>query len=74
MAQLPLVGAVLDLPADALPVRLKGAVPLQNHLEAKAQGGVSDLLLSEGIDLPLHVFARHGGLDALDAHEILVVE
>jgi hypothetical protein len=55
-------------------VRLKGAVALQNHLEAKAQGSVSDLLLSEGIDLPLDVFARNSGLDALDAHEILVVE
>src|SRR5579863_1664224 len=67
--QQALVSAVLDLAAYALPVRLKRAVPLQNHLEAKAEGRVSDLLLSERIDLPLHILPRNGGLDALDAHE-----
>jgi hypothetical protein len=70
----PLVGAVLDLTANALPVRLEGVVALQNHLKAKAQRRVPDLLLSQDVDFPLDVLARNGGFDSLDPHEILVVE
>jgi hypothetical protein len=53
---------------------LERVVALKNHLEAKAERGVSDLLLSQGIDFPVDVLARDRRLDPLDAHEILIVE
>jgi hypothetical protein len=70
----PLVGAVLDLAANALPVRLERVVPLQNHLKAEAQSRIADLFLTKDINPTVHVFSRDGGLDSFDAHEILVVE
>ena len=69
-----LVGAALDLAADALPVRLVGVVPLEDHLEAEALRRVPDLLLPKQVDLPVDVLAGHRGLELLDAHEVLLVE
>jgi hypothetical protein len=70
----PLVGAVLDLAEDALPVGLVGVVALEQHLEAKALRSVTHLLLPERVDAPVHVLARYEGLQLLEAHEVLLVE
>jgi hypothetical protein len=70
----PLVRAVLDVAADALPVRLIRVVALQEHLESEAEGRVTDRLLADDVDAPIDVLARHGGLELLDSHEILFVE
>jgi hypothetical protein len=72
--QVPLVGAVLDLAADALPVLLKCIVALDDRLQLEALGGVADLLAAQHVDATVDVFARDGGLDALDAHEVLLVQ
>jgi hypothetical protein len=71
---MPLVGAVLDLAANPLPVRLVGVVLLEEHLEAVPQRGVADLLPPEHVEASIDVLAHDARLDPLDPHEILLVE
>jgi hypothetical protein len=69
-----LVRAVLDLTANALPVLLKRIVALDDRLQLEALGGVADLLAPQHVDASVDVFAGDGGLDFLEAHEILLVK
>jgi hypothetical protein len=69
-----LVRAVFDLSTDAHPVRTERVVPEEDVLEAKAERRVSNLRSPEDLDAPFDVLPRDLRLDALDAHEILVVE
>jgi hypothetical protein len=69
-----LVRTVLDLAADALPILLKRVVALDDRLKLEALGGVADFLAPQHVDAPIDVLARDGGLDALEAHEVLLVE
>jgi hypothetical protein len=74
LEQVALVGTVLDFAADALPILLERIVALNDRLQLEALGGVADLLAAQQVNAPIHVFARDRGLDALDAHEVLLVE
>jgi hypothetical protein len=69
-----LVGAVLDLATDALPILLKGVVALDDVLQSEAPRSVADLLAPQKIDAPVHVLARHGRLDLFEAEKVLLVE
>src|SRR5688500_356342 len=69
-----LVGAVLDLATDALPVLLKGVVALDDVLQPEAPGRVADLLAPQKVDAPVHVLARDGRLDLFEAEKVLLVE
>jgi hypothetical protein len=71
---MPSVGAVLDLAKDALPVRLVGVVPLEQHLEAEALRRVPDLLLPKSVNSPVDVLARDERLELFEAHEVLLVQ
>jgi hypothetical protein len=71
---MPLVGAVLDVTADPLPVRLICVVALKQHVEAKPKRGIPDLLPAKDMDPAVDVFSRNGRLELLDAHEVLVVQ
>jgi hypothetical protein len=70
----PLVRTVLDIAADALPVRRIRVVPLKQHLEAKALRRVSYLLFSEGVYPTVDVLPGDHRLHFLDAHEVLLVK
>jgi hypothetical protein len=69
-----MVGAVLDLAANAQPVLLEGVVALDDVLELEALGGVADLRLAQRIDAAIDVLARNRRLELLDADEILFVQ
>jgi hypothetical protein len=69
-----LVSAVLDLAADALPILLERVVALDDRLQLEALGGVANLLAAQHVDATVDVLARDLGLDALDAHEVLLVQ
>jgi hypothetical protein len=68
------VGPVLDFPAGALPVLLERVVALHEHLELEATGGVADLFPAQQPKSAVDVLARHRGLDALHAHEVLLIQ
>ncbi|HVW24766.1 MAG TPA: hypothetical protein VHC69_05320 [Polyangiaceae bacterium] len=53
---------------------LKGVVALHQRLQPKAPGGVANLRSPQDPEAPVDVFARNGGLDLLDAHEVLLIE
>jgi hypothetical protein len=72
--QVALVSTVLDFAADALPILLERIVALDDRLQLEALGGVADLLAPQHVDAAIHVFARDGGLDLFDAHEVLLVQ
>jgi hypothetical protein len=72
--EVTLVGTVLDFAANALPILLERVVALDDGLELEALGRVADLLAPQHVDAAIHVFARDGGLDLLDAHEVLLVQ
>jgi hypothetical protein len=55
-------------------MRLVRVVPLHDHLKAKAQRRVADLLLAQEVDLAIAVFARNRRLELLEAHEVLLIE
>jgi hypothetical protein len=55
-------------------VRLEGVVPLQEHLEPEALGGVSDLLLAQNVYATVDVLPGDEGLELFEAHEVLLVE
>jgi len=69
-----LVGAVLDLAADALPILLERVVARDDRLQLEALGCVPDLLAPQHVDSAIDVLAWDRGLDPLDAHEVLLVE
>jgi len=70
----PLEGSFFDLPAGAEPQRLMGVVLLRDHLKAKTQRRVSDLLASQHLEATIDVFARNRGLDLFEAEEVLIVQ
>jgi hypothetical protein len=68
------VGAVFDVPTNALPVRLIGVEALKQHVESEPKRGIADLLLAKHMDPAIDVLARDHRLELLDSHEILLVE
>ena len=72
--QVPLVRAVLDFAADALPILLEGVVALDDRLELEALAGVSDLFAAQHVDAPINVLSRHLRLDLFEAEKVLLVE
>jgi hypothetical protein len=68
------VGAILDLAADAQPVLLEGVVALDDVLQLEALGRVADLGLAQRIDAAIDVLARDGRLELLDTDEVLLVQ
>jgi hypothetical protein len=69
-----LVRALLDLATDAAPVLLERVVALHQRLQLEALGRVPDFLFPQQPEAPIDVLAHHLGLDALDAHEVLLIE
>jgi hypothetical protein len=69
-----LVGAVLDVAADALPILLKSIVAHDDRLQLEAPRGVADLRAPELPDPAVDVFARDLRLDFFEAEEVLLVE
>lgn len=68
------VRTVFDLAANALPVLLERIVPLDDRLQLEAFCGVPNLDSPQLPNAPIDVFARNRWLDALEAHEVLLVE
>ncbi len=69
----PLVRSVLDLAADALPMRLV-ARSLQQHLESEPQRRVAELFLAQHVDSAVDVLPWNRGLELFEAHEILFIK
>jgi hypothetical protein len=65
---------LLDLSRHPGPVHRVGVELLRDDVEAEAEGGVPDLLLSQGAEAAVDVLALDPGLDLLVPHEILLVE
>jgi hypothetical protein len=72
--EIALVGALLDLAHDALPILLVRVVALHRGFELEAQARVANLFASQGPEAAIDVFARRQRLEPLDAHEVLLVE
>jgi hypothetical protein len=68
------IGAVFDLAARSEPILLKRVVALDDVLQLESLGGVTDLCLAQGMDAAVDVLARYGGLELLDADEVLLVQ
>lgn len=67
-------GAELDFAANAAPMLLHGVVPLHDRLKLEALRRAVEAFLAQLRHTPLHVLTRDGGLDAFDAHEVVLVE
>jgi hypothetical protein len=70
----PLVGAVLDFPADPPPVLLEGVVALDQRLQLEALARVADPLAPQQLDAPIHVLAWDLRFELFDAEEVLFVK
>jgi hypothetical protein len=72
--EVALVRARFDLAHDALPILLVRVVALDRGFELEPQAGVSYLFAPKGPQPPIDVLAHRQGLEALDAHEVLLVK
>jgi hypothetical protein len=72
--QVTLVGAVLDLAADALPVLLEGVVAGDQRLQLEALTRVADLLAPQHVDAAIDVLPRDLRLELFDAEKVLLVQ